>query len=214
VLEVPSLWLFQVRLRVAPVGAKPPPGTYTKGMVRTRRFTRREYHRLGEAGILGEDERVELLEGNLVEMSPIGSRHAACVKKINALFHRTLEGRALVGVQDPIRLSEDSEPQPDLVLLRPRADFYAEDHPGPEDVLLLVEVAEASLAYDREVKLPLYAQAGIPEVWLVHLAENQVEVHRGPREGRYGETQTLVPSQSLSPLAFPEVRFKVEDLLP
>jgi len=118
------------------------------------RFTVEEYHRMGQAGILSEDDRVELIEGEIVEMAPVGSRHAACVKRLNALLSRRAGGRALVSVQDPIRLGEHSEPQPDLALLKPREDFYAAAHPGPEDVLLVIEVAETSLEYDREVKLP------------------------------------------------------------
>lgn len=183
-------------------------------MVQPRRFTREEYRRLLEAGVIQEDERVELIEGTVVEMSPIGSQHAAVVKKLNALFHQALEGGALVGVQDPIKLSPFSEPQPDLVLLRRRSDFYAQDHPGPEDILLLVEVAEASLAYDRQVKLPLYAQAGIPEVWLVNIGERKVEVYRHPSGESYLEVRELGPKDVLSPMAFPQVSFEVEETLP
>ncbi|GAA5338581.1 Uma2 family endonuclease [Thermus antranikianii] len=183
-------------------------------MVQPRRFTREEYHRLLEAGVIQEDERVELIEGTVVEMGPIGNQHTAVVKRLNALFHQTLAGQALVGVQGPIRLSPLSEPQPDLVLLRPRPDFYAQDHPGPEDIVLLVEVAEASLGYDRQVKLPLYAQAGIPEVWLVNLGERRVEVYRNPLGGGYQEMRELGPEDTLSPMAFPQVALKVRELLP
>ncbi|MFN4070562.1 MAG: Uma2 family endonuclease [Thermus caldifontis] len=183
-------------------------------MVQPRRFTRKEYRRLLEAGVIQEDERVELIEGTVVEMSPIGSRHAAVVKKLNALFHQALGERALVGVQDPIRLSPFSEPQPDLVLLKVRPDFYAQDHPGPEDILLLVEVAEASLAYDRQVKLPLYAQAGIMEVWLVNLEEDRVEVYRNPMGGVFQEVRELGPEDTLSPMAFPQVSWKAKEILP
>ena len=170
----------------------------------TWRFTVEDYHRLAEAGILGEDDRVELIEGDLVMSSPISSRHAACVKRLNALFNAALQGRAIVGVQDPLRLGEHSEPEPDLMLLRPREDFYRDAHPGPEDVYLVIEVSETSLAYDREVKLPLYARFGVPEVWLVNLVEDRLEVYRTPRGGSY--THKAVYTQGrVAPQAFPDL---------
>ena len=124
---------------------------------------------MGQAGILGEDDRLELLEGEIVEMAPIGSRHQSVVDRLTRLFSNRVGDAAVVRVQGPVRLGDDSEPQPDLLLLRRRADFYATAHPGPEDVLLLVEVPDTSTEYDREVKLPLYARHGIAEVWLVGL---------------------------------------------
>jgi Uma2 family endonuclease len=135
-----------------------------------RLFTVAEYHKMAEAGILSEDDRVELLEGEIVAMSPIGSRHAGLVNRLNRLFSQRAGDQVVVSVQNPVRLGGYSEPQPDLALLRPRADFYTSSHPGPEDVLLAVEVAETSAAVDREVKVPLYARFGVPEVWLVDLA--------------------------------------------
>jgi Uma2 family endonuclease len=134
-----------------------------------RTFTVEDYHRMAQAGILTEDDRVELLEGEIVEMTPIGPRHAACVNRLSQLFSDRLQGRALVSVQNPIHLSELSEPQPDLALLRPRPDFYAEAHPRPSDSLVVLEIAETSAEVDREKKVPLYGQAGISETWLVDL---------------------------------------------
>jgi Uma2 family endonuclease len=129
---------------------------------------------MAEAGIFTEDDRVELIEGEVVAMSPIGPRHAACVRKLARLIRdRVSSTAAIVDVQDPIRLSEHSEPLPDISILRPRDDFYADGHPGPEDVLVLLEVADASVMYDRNTKLPLYARAGIAEVWLVDLGEER-----------------------------------------
>ena len=178
----------------------------------TWRFTVEDYHRLAEAGILGEDDRVELIEGDLVMSSPISSRHAACVKRLNALFNAALQGRAIVGVQDPLRLGEHSEPEPDLMLLRPREDFYRDAHPGPEDVYLVIEVSETSLAYDREVKLPLYARFGVPEVWLVNLVEDRLEVYRTPRGGSY--THKAVYTQGrVAPQAFPDLDLDVTTIL-
>src|SRR5712692_11691964 len=120
-----------------------------------------EYHRMAEAGILTETDRVELIDGEIVEMTPVGSRHASVVKRLNALLTGRLGARAIVSVQDPIRLSKESEPQCDVVLLRPTPDFYAGSHPEPVDTLLLIEVADTSLPYDRGVKLPRYATARV-----------------------------------------------------
>lgn len=168
---------------------------------------------MGEAGILREDDRVELIDGEIVQMTPIGSAHAACVKRLMHLFVRALADRAIVSVQDPIAIPRGSEPQPDLALLRPRADFYRGGHPQPADVWLVVEVADSSLAYDRAVKLPLYARAGIPEVWLVDLSGDTVEVLRRPAAGRYGETQRRQRSERLGCEAFPDTAFSVDDVL-
>jgi len=168
---------------------------------------------MAQIGILGESDRVELLAGELVEMSPIGSRHAACVKRLNRLFSQRLSQRALVSVQDPIHLSERSEPQPNLVLLKPRADFYAQAHPQPRDVLLIVEVADTSGDYDRQVKIPLYAEAGIIEIWLLDLIKEFVEVYRQPVAREYREIQQLQQQQFLSPLVFSDIRMTVSELL-
>ncbi|MDR7555353.1 MAG: Uma2 family endonuclease [Armatimonadota bacterium] len=179
-----------------------------------RLFTVAEYHRMGEAGILGEDDRVELIEGEIVEMAPIGSRHAGTLKRLlDKFIPLQAAGRIILSVQDPIDLGERSEPQPDLILLKPRSDFYASSHPGPEEALLVVEVAETSPAYDREVKLPLYARAGIPEVWLVDLAEGLLEVYRQPDPRGYREVQRLQRDQRVAPQAFPDLELVVGDVL-
>jgi len=132
-----------------------------------RRFTCKEYHRMGEAGILGEDERVELMDGRIVPMRPIGSQQAACVSVLNRGL-RPVDATALVRVEDPLIVHDDTEPQPDIVVVRCKANLYADAHPRPEDVLLLIEVAETSLEEDREIKLPRDAAASIPEVWMVN----------------------------------------------
>ena len=178
-----------------------------------RRFTADEYHRMGQAGILGEDDRLELLEGEIVEMAPIGSRHQATVNRLTELFSRGVTERATVSVQGPARLGEGSEPQPDVTLLRRRADFYASAHPGPGDVLLLVEVSDTSIEYDREVKLPLYARYGIAEVWLVGLEAGIVEVYRGPTARGYEEESRSRRGQNISPEAFPRLELPVDDIL-
>ncbi len=181
--------------------------------VQRRLFTVEEYHRMAEAGILSEDDRIELIEGELIAMSPIGSRHAACVKRLVRLLDRAVGERAIVSAQDPIRLGRHSEPQPDVALLRHRPDFYASAHPGPEDVLLIVEVAETSADYDRTVKIPLYARHGIPEAWLVDLTEEHIEIYRQPSPQGYRETRTARRGETLHPIALPGLTIAVEDIL-
>ena len=182
-----------------------------KSAVARRRFTVREYYRMAEAGILHEDDRIELIEGDIIEMAPIGHRHTACVKRLNHLFIEQLGLRVVISVQDPIRLSPRSEPQPDLALLRPRADFYAGAHPGPADVLLIVEVVDTSLPYDRR-KLRLYARAGIPCVWLVILSARRIEVHREPTAGGY-RSVTIVDHGTLPPVEHvPELLVRLDDV--
>ena len=178
-----------------------------------RRFTVEEYHRMGLAGILREDDRVELIDGEIVEMTPIGSPHAGCVNRLARLFFAAAGQRAVVTVQNPISLPPGSEPQPDLVLLRPRGDFYAGGHPGPGDVWLVVEVADTSLTFDRTVKVPLYARAGIPEVWVVDLAGQRVEVYRRPAGGLYADVQRHERGQRLVCAAFPDLALSVDDAL-
>lgn len=150
-----------------------------------RKISVGEYHRMAEAGILTEDDRVELLNGEIIEMSPIGPTHTAHVKGINRIISRLLEGLAVVGVQDPIVLNDLSEPIPDISILRWRADDYLEAHPRPQDVLLVIEVADSSVTLDREAKLPIYAKAGISEYWIVNIPGKKVEVYRTPINDYY-----------------------------
>ena len=178
-----------------------------------RRFTVLEYHQMGQVGILGEDDRLELLEGEIVEMAPIGSRHQAVVDRLTRLFSNQSEDVALVRVQGPVRLGEETEPQPDLLLLAPRSDFYASAHPGPDDVLLLVEVSDTSTEYDREVKLPLYARYGIAEVWLVSLEAGAIEVYRSPTNQGYQEVSQTGRNQRVSPVAFPQLELAVSEII-
>ena len=178
-----------------------------------RRFTADEYHRMGQVGILGEDDRLELLEGEIVEMAPIGSRHQATVDRLNRLFSERAADLAVIRVQGPVRLAEDSEPQPDLTLLLRRTDFYASAHPGPGDVLLLVEVSDTTLEYDRELKMPLYARHGVPEVWLVDLEAQVVEVYRNPSADGYREVLQVERGQGLSPESLPDLKLVVEEIL-
>jgi Uma2 family endonuclease len=179
-----------------------------------RRFTGDEYHRMAEAGILTEDDRVELIDGEVVQMSPIGARHAAAVKRCNRVLSRAVGDRALVSVQDPVRLDAYNEPQPDVALLRPRADDYAGGAPGPADLLLVVEAADTSLAQDRQTKLLGYAAAGVRETWLLDLPGDALEAHREPRPTGYALIRRYQRGERVSPEALPDVAVAVADLLP
>jgi Uma2 family endonuclease len=150
-----------------------------------RWITADEYERMGEAGIFPRDARLELIEGEIFEMSPIGSPHASCVKFLSELLHLLFAKTLTVSVQDPIRLSDFSEPQPDVALLRRREDFYRGAHPTPADVLLVIEVADTTVVTDRSVKLSLYARAGINEMWLVNIPEGQLEIYSEPSGDSY-----------------------------
>ena len=179
-----------------------------------RRFSVAEYYCMGEAGILKPDERTELIEGEIFVMPPIGSGHAAGGSRAERSFQRRLGDRAIVRGQYPIRLPDDSEPQPDIVLARPTPDEYRAAHPRPADVLLVVEISDTTLQRDREVKLPLYARVGIPETWLMNLPEDRIEVYRDPAPEGY-RSITLVPRDgTVSPLAFPDVAIPCAELLP
>lgn len=178
-----------------------------------RLFTADEYERMTEAGILGLKERVELLNGEIWLMVAIGSKHFACVNTFTAWLVPALIGRAIVSVQNPIRLSSGSMPQPDLVLMRPRPDRYASGLPGPEDIFLLVEVSDTTLRYDRDKKLPLYAAAGIPEVWIANLEAGNVLIGRDPSKTGCRRVETVAREGVLSPAAFPDLAMPVGDLL-
>ena len=163
-----------------------------------RSFTVSEYYRMAAANILTEEDRVELIAGQIVAMSPIGSRHAACVKRLNLLLGKIVGDSMLIGVQDPIQLDAHSAPEPDLVLLHPRADFYADAHPSATDVLLAIEVADTSADYDRKEKLPLYARAGLPELWLIDLQKNRVEVYARPQGDAYQQRIEVAADATLT----------------
>ena len=183
-------------------------------VLKTHRFTVDEYHRMGEVGIFSEDDRVELLAGEIVEMSPIGPLHASTVGRLTALFSAQLGREAIVWIQNPLLLgAEDSEPQPDVALLRPHPDFYARAHPEAQDVYLVIEVADTSLVTDREVKLPIYARAGVPEVWLLDVVTQRLEVHRRPTPDGYQDVHSFRRGESVAPQAFPHLVLTVDTLL-
>ena len=175
-------------------------------------LTINEFQRLAEAGVFAGDDRLELIRGEIVEMAAIGDRHALCVMLATDLLS-DLKPRGIVNPQNPLRLSgQGSVPRPDIVLLRRRPDFRScPPHAG--DVLLVVEVADTSLAYDRDLKIPLYAQAGIPEIWLVDLNSDTIFAYRQPSPDGYQEVREYRRGEWISPPAFPEARFRVDDLL-
>lgn len=178
-----------------------------------RCFNVSDYYRMAEAGILTEDDRVELIEGEIVVMSPIGSRHAACVRRVEKLLERAISHLSLVSVRNPIALDDYSEPEPDIALLRPREDFYASAHPTPDDVLLVIEVADSSERYDREVKVPLYARAGIPETWVVALLADTIHQYGDAVDGNYQTHNEFKHGDSITSRVLPELKVAVNEIL-
>jgi Uma2 family endonuclease len=178
-----------------------------------RRFTVDEYHRMVAAGILGEDDRVELLDGQVVELPPIGPAHAGGVNRLTGLLYRALGDAVTIAVQNPVVLHEYAEPQPDVAVLRPRADGYGHRHPQPEDVLLLIEVADTSGHRDRREKLPMYARAGIVETWLVDLAGDQIEVYRHPAPDGYRDVRRVTRDGTLTAVRLPALTIPAAEVL-
>ena len=181
--------------------------------IERRRFTISEYELLIKIGLLAEDERVELIEGELVEMSPINLSHVLVVNRLTYLLTQRLAQRAILSVQNPVRLGQRSMPQPDVALWRLRQDEYRSGLPGPEDILLIIEVADSSVEYDQGGKSLLYARAGIQEYWIVNLPAQIVEVHRQPRDGSYRSLLRLTVGDTADLLAFPDVTLSVAAIL-
>jgi Uma2 family endonuclease len=183
-------------------------------VLQRRRFTVDEYYRMADAGILGCDEQLELIAGQIVVREPIGARHAGTVDRLTRLWTSRLGERAIVRIQSPVRFAKlRSELQPDVMLLRPRDDFYTASHPVASDVLLLIEVTDSSVRVEKRVRIPLYARAGVLETWLCDLVSQRIEVHRQPEGRRYRVVHTLSRGEPLVGLAFPEVGLLVENLL-
>jgi Uma2 family endonuclease len=182
-------------------------------MIRRHRLTVPAYRRMAEAGILAPDARVELIEGEIIDMPPIGSRHAGTVKHLARVLQRCAGDLAIVQVQDPVSLDENSEPQADLALLRPRQDFYRSAHPGAVDVLLIIEVADVSLHYHSEVKVPLYARHGIPEVWIADLNDRRLMRYRDPRDGAYAQVDVPELAEPISVSAEPGLRVDLSGVM-
>ncbi len=199
---------------VRPAATPDSPAPSRPAVPTRRRFTVAEYYAMAEAGILAPDERVELLDGDVIAMPPIGDWHASRVKRLNNFMLPPLQGRAIVSVQDPTRLDDASEPQPDVMLLRWRDDFYEGGHPGPADVLLLIEVSDTTVDYDRSAKLAAYASAGIPEVWIVNRPNHRIESYADPSGDGYATVRHYGAGESIAPQAFPDVMLEVDRIIP
>ena len=176
-------------------------------------FTVSEYERMGETGMFPPDARVELIEGEIIEMSPIGSRHAACVRLLSRALNQQVGENAIVSIQNPIRLDDFSEPQPDVALLKFRQDSYRNGHPGPDDVLFVIEVADTTVHYDRHVKVPLYARAGIPEALLFNLPDDLLEYFSRPEVGAYQLNHVLRRGEKFESMSVPGLTLDVEMIL-
>ena len=168
---------------------------------------------MAAAGVLSEEDRVELIEGEIIELSPIGSRHAACVGRLTKLLERLAGDRAIVWVQNPVRVNDYSEPLPDVTLLKPRADFYAQANPQPADVLLIIEVADSPVDFDRAIKIPLYARAGIAEMWLVNVPQEMIEVYTQPLNDAYQKNEMVKRGESFVAKSIPNLTVDADAIL-
>ncbi len=177
-----------------------------------RKFTLEEYHRLGEMGFLGEDDRVEFMDGEIVEMSPVGKAHNACINRNTRNLVQRLSDRAVVSVQNSVIILEN-EPLPDIAILRPNPTYYADRLATPKDILLIIEVADSSLAYDQDIKAPKYARAGVQELWIVDLNDDMIWVYRNPSEKGYLEVKAYQRGEAITLLAFPDIILTVNDIL-
>jgi len=178
-----------------------------------RHFTVDEFYRMAEIGIFTEDDRVELIEGDIIELDPVTPLHASCVMRFNHFLGRKTNNEYIMSVHNPVRLNEYSETLPDISLLKRRDDFYAGGHPTPPDVLLIIEVADTSLDYDRNIKVPLYARAGIPEVWVVDLASEAVEVFVEPQKGAYQTIRTAKRGESITAQEIASLTISIDTIL-
>lgn len=176
-------------------------------------FTVDEFYRMWDAGILPEDGRFELIRGEIIEMPTPQPPHSGPVNRLNQLFSVTLGKSVIVSVQNPLGIDEYSEPRPDLVVLKPRPDFYAGSHPMPEDVLLAVEISHTTVYYDREIKGPLYAEAGIAEYWQVDVQKNVLVVRTNPLNGEYQNVRVFERGQTISLQTLPSVSFSIDEIL-
>ena len=178
-----------------------------------RQITVEEYHRMGEAGIFRDNERLELIDGEIVKMTPIGSRHAHCVNRMTEFLITHLGSRAMVSIQNPVCLGKYSEPQPDIAIIKRSEREYITRHPGVSDVYLIIEFAESSIDFDHDVKLPIYAKAGIHEVWIVDLVSECVEIYQEPTSAGYKQMNTKKTSDTFSPSSFSDITVTVNRVL-
>ncbi|MDM8560453.1 Uma2 family endonuclease [Candidatus Parabeggiatoa sp. HSG14] len=179
----------------------------------THLFTVEDWHKMGEIGLFSPETRVELIEGEIIEMGQIGSLHAGHVNRLNYLLNKQIKDSEIVSVQNPVILENYSEPQPDLMVLRHKAHFYSEKHPTPEDVLLLIEVSDSTLTYDRNIKRILYARHGIIEYWVVNLKDNCIEVYLNPQAQDYTLIHIIRCGEVIIPSQLPHISIAVSDIL-
>ncbi len=180
--------------------------------VHRRKLSSDEFHRMAAAGILGEDDRVELIDGEMIEMAPIGTRHLAKVNRLSRMLSLAVGQNAIVSTQNPIALPAQNEPQPDIALLRPRSDDYEGSMPRAADVLLIIEVADATLAYDRDVKIPIYARHGIAEVWLFDIQSGSLSVYRDPGPRGFQRVLTTKRDETVSPHLVPNIKIDLTEV--
>ena len=181
--------------------------------VRPKRFRVDEFRKMTEAGILPEESGWEVIDGYLIDKMTIGSKHASIVKRLNNLLAAAVRDNAIISVQDPIHIDDYNEPEPDVAILKPRQDFYAESHPGPQDVLLLIEVSDSTIKYDRDIKINLYANAALVEVWIVNLAEETIERYSSPAHGRFGSIETFTSGDSITSISLQDLSLNVSDII-
>lgn len=197
-----------------PTESQPKAKDWLNGVPGLRLFTTTEYEQMVDAGVLNEDDRVELIEGRIVQMAPKNMLHATATRRATRCFMKMFSGRAVVSVQDPILLKDFSEPEPDLVLAAPPDEKYLEHHPTPEDIFLVLEIADSSVSYDREKKGPIYAQHGIIQFCLLNLQTRELEDYRDPSAQGYRTKKTYTEAEKFNLVSFPKVSIKVGDLLP
>jgi Uma2 family endonuclease len=176
------------------------------------RLTVEQYYKMTEVGILGIEQRTELIEGEIIEMSPIGAKHAGTINRLNRVLSPRISDQAIISIQNSIRLNDSSEPQPDLAILHLRDDCYTESIPTPDDIFLLIEVSDSTLKYDREVKIPLYAKAGIPEVWIANIEEQVFEVYRSPSQDGYKQIQNYGKGEVIQIELFANVEIAIDEV--
>ncbi|MBA4124284.1 MAG: Uma2 family endonuclease [Acidobacteria bacterium] len=178
-----------------------------------KRFRAEDFRKMTEVGILPEESGWEIIDGYLIDKISIGSKHAGTVKKLNRKLSLIVADKAIISIQDPIHIDEYNEPEPDIALLDPRRDFYAESHPTPKEVLLLIKVSDSTIEYDRDIKKTLYAEAGIAEFWLVNLKENTVEGYSSPKNGNYRLAEILESGETIKAGTIENLELKIEEIL-
>jgi Uma2 family endonuclease len=186
----------------------------TEAAFTLRKWTVKEYHKLGEMGFFHPEERVELLSGNIIKMSAKGTAHTSATRRTASVLRDLLGNQAAIYTQDPIALDDNSEPEPDIAVVRIDPFDYATHHPTPSEVYLIIEVADSSLTFDREIKAKIYARSGIADYWVVNVGDRQLQVFREPSENGYQSEVILAETASISPIEFPAFNIAIQAMLP